>query len=126
MQTRQDNHSIGRRAFLGAAGAGALAMLAERAGLHLPMTLAQQQGGAAATSSPPNIVVILADDMGYGDVAIYDPEHNKIPTPHIDRLAQQGMRFTDAHTTSPVCSPTRYSLMTGRYHWRAGIRAGHR
>ena len=60
----------------------------------------------------PNIVFILADDLGYGDVAIYNPE-SRIPTPHLDELANQGMRFTDAHSPSTVCTPSRYSLLTG-------------
>src|SRR5688500_1429168 len=76
---------------------------------------------AWADAPRPNVVIVLADDMGYGDVSCYDPQHSKIPTPRIDQLARQGMRFTDAHTTSPVCSPSRYSLLTGRYHWRAGM-----
>lgn len=74
--------------------------------------------------SQPNIVIILADDLGYGDVQCYNPERGKIPTPNIDRLATQGMRFTDAHTSSGVCSPTRYTLLTGRYHWRTRLQSG--
>ena len=77
-----------------------------------------------AATSKPNIVIILADDLGYGDVQCYNPERGKIPTPNIDRLAKQGMRFTDAHTSSGVCSPTRYALLTGRYHWRSRLQAG--
>jgi arylsulfatase A len=72
----------------------------------------------------PNIVVILADDLGYGDVHCYNPQRGKIPTPHIDRLAATGMRFTDAHSSSGVCSPSRYTLLTGRYHWRTRLQAG--
>lgn len=64
----------------------------------------------------PNIVVILADDLGYGDVACLNDE-SKIPTPHIDRLASGGIRLTDAHSPSGVCTPTRYGLLTGRYAW---------
>jgi arylsulfatase A len=78
----------------------------------------------ATKTDKPNIVVILADDLGYGDVQCYNPQRGKIPTPNIDRLAQQGMRFTDAHSSSGVCSPTRYSLLTGRYHWRTYLQAG--
>lgn len=73
-----------------------------------------------AEAVKPNIVVILADDLGYGDVQCYNPERGKIPTPNIDRLAAQGMRFTDGHSSSGVCSPSRYALLTGRYHWRTG------
>jgi len=75
---------------------------------------------AAHAAVKPNILVILADDLGYGDVHCYNPEHGKIPTPNLDRLAAEGMRFTDAHSSSGVCSPSRYSLLTGRYHWRSG------
>ena len=70
---------------------------------------------------PPNIVVILADDLGYGDVSCYNKQ-SRIPTPHIDRLAEQGIRFTDAHSPSSVCSPTRYGLLTGRYAWRTELK----
>jgi arylsulfatase A len=65
----------------------------------------------------PNIVILYADDMGYGDLGIQNPD-SKIPTPHLDRLAEQGMRFTDAHSSSGVCTPSRYALLHGRYHWR--------
>jgi len=72
----------------------------------------------------PNILVILADDLGYGDVHCYNPERGKIQTPNIDRLASQGMRFTDGHSSSGVCSPSRYTLLTGRYHWRTRLQVG--
>lgn len=65
----------------------------------------------------PNIVIIYADDMGYGDLNIQNPE-SKIPTPYLDKLASEGIRFTDAHSSSGVCSPSRYALLTGTYHWR--------
>ena len=81
-------------------------------------------GHGAEKRSAPNVVVILADDLGYGDVQCYNPQRGKIPTPHIDRLAAQGMRFTDAHSSSGVCSPSRYTLLTGRYHWRTRLQAG--
>ncbi len=71
----------------------------------------------------PNVLVILCDDLGYGDSRCYNPQ-SKIPTPHIDRLAAEGVRFTDAHTPSSVCTPTRYSLLTGRYCWRTGLKRG--
>ena len=71
----------------------------------------------------PNIVVILADDMGYGDTGAYNSE-SKISTPHIDRIARDGMRFTDAHSPSAVCTPTRYGLLTGRYAWRTHMKRG--
>lgn len=78
----------------------------------------------AAATDKPNIVVILADDLGYGDVQCNNPERGKIPTPHIDKLAAQGMQFTDGHSSSGVCSPSRYSLLTGRYHWRTRLQSG--
>jgi arylsulfatase A len=74
----------------------------------------------AAELDRPNIVYILADDLGYGDVGCYNPA-SKIPTPNIDRLAEEGMRFTDAHAPASVCTPTRYALLTGRYAWRTRL-----
>ena len=74
-------------------------------------------------AAPPNIVVILADDMGYGDVQAINRD-SKIPTPHLNRLADQGVSFTDAHTPSAVCTPTRYGLLTGRYCWRSRLKSG--
>ena len=70
----------------------------------------------------PNIIVILADDLGYGDLSCYHP-NSKIKTVHLDRLASQGMRFTDAHSSSSVCTPTRYGLLTGRYAWRTRLKS---
>jgi arylsulfatase A-like enzyme len=70
-----------------------------------------------AAAETPNILLILADDLGYGDVRCYN-EQSKVPTPHIDRLAREGMRFTDAHSPCTVCTPTRYSLMTGQMAFR--------
>ena len=78
----------------------------------------------AAPADRPNIVVLYADDLGYGDVQCYNPERGKIPTPNMDRLAAQGMRFTDGHSSSGVCSPSRYTLLTGRYHWRSRLQKG--
>ncbi len=71
-------------------------------------------------SDPPNIVYILADDLGYGDLGCYNTE-SKIPTPQLDQFATRGMRFTDAHSPSSVCTPTRYALLTGRYAWRSRL-----
>ena len=79
---------------------------------------------ASAQETPPNVVFILADDMGYGDVQVYNSESGKIPTPHMNRLAKEGMMFTDAHTTSSVCTPTRYGVLTGRYNWRTHMQKG--
>ncbi|MCE2685104.1 MAG: arylsulfatase [Verrucomicrobiae bacterium] len=77
-----------------------------------------------AADRPPNIVIILADDLGYGDIRAYNPTRGKIATPHLDRLAAEGMRFTDGHSSSGVCSPSRYTLLTGRYHWRTRLQSG--
>lgn len=74
--------------------------------------------------TPPNIVIILADDLGWGDLHANNPDRGRIPTPHMDRLASQGMRFTDAHSSSGCCSPSRYTLLTGRYHWRTTLQSG--
>jgi len=74
-------------------------------------------GAAEAGNVKPNILLILADDLGYGDVSCYN-DQSKVPTSHIDRLAREGMRFTDAHSPSTVCTPTRYSLLTGQMAFR--------
>jgi arylsulfatase A len=80
-------------------------------------------GAGEAVAVPPNIVLILADDLGYGDLHCYNPE-SKVLTPHLDQLAAGGLRFTDAHTPSSVCTPTRYGLLTGRYCWRTRLKNG--
>ena len=69
----------------------------------------------------PNIVYILADDLGYGDVSCLNKD-SKIHTPNLDRLAKEGMIFTDAHSGSAVCTPTRYGILTGRYCWRSRLK----
>jgi arylsulfatase A-like enzyme len=79
-------------------------------------------GPAITAETRPNIVFILCDDLGYGDVRCLNPQ-GKIATPHMDRLAGAGMVFTDAHSGSAVCSPTRYGLMTGRYAWRSRMKS---
>lgn len=76
----------------------------------------------ADSTDRPNIVLILADDLGYGDLACYNPR-SRIPTPHVDRLAREGLRFTDAHSPSTVCTPTRYSLLTGKMAFRINYRS---
>ncbi len=78
---------------------------------------------SAAPAARPNIVFILADDLGYGDLGCYNPQ-SKIPTPHLDRLASEGLRFTDAHAPAAVCTPTRYALLTGRYPFRSRLKSG--
>jgi arylsulfatase A-like enzyme len=72
--------------------------------------------------SKPNLIYILCDDLGYGDISALNPE-GKIPTPHVDRLAAEGMTFTDAHSSSSVCTPTRYNVLTGRYNWRTTMKS---
>ncbi len=99
-----------RRSFLKAVGLGA-------AGLALGRIAQAEKPGKQL----PNIVFILADDLGYGDVACYNPD-SKIPTPNLDKLAKDGMLFTDAHSPSTVCTPTRYSVLTGRMAFRTGMR----
>lgn len=75
----------------------------------------------ATDQSKPNIIYILADDLGYGDVKCFNPE-GKIPTPYLDEMAGNGVKFTDAHTSSAVCTPTRYGILTGRYNWRTSLK----
>lgn len=74
-------------------------------------------------SERPNVIFMMADDLGYGDVQAYNPK-SRIPTPHLNRLAEEGMRFTDAHSPSAVCTPTRYGVVTGRYCWRSSLKRG--
>lgn len=75
------------------------------------------------SSTRPNIVYILADDFGYDDVKTFNPE-GKIPTSFIDRLAAEGIKFTNAHSSSSVCTPSWYSILTGRYPWRPTLQEG--
>ena len=76
-----------------------------------------------STQKKPNIILILTDDLGIGDVSCFNRQ-SKIPTANIDALAESGMRFTDCHSSSAVCSPSRYALMTGRYNWRSRLKSG--
>lgn len=78
----------------------------------------------ASAVEHPNIVYILCDDLGYGDVHCLAPDTSKIPTPNADQLAREGMVFTDAHSGSSVCTPTRYGILTGRYSWRTKLQKG--
>ena len=75
------------------------------------------------TKTRPNLIYILADDMGYGDVSCLNPQ-SKIRTANLDRMAAGGMAFTDAHASSAVCTPSRYSILTGRYSWRSVLKRG--
>ena len=101
--------AIPRRDFFRTAGLSACALLAP------PI---------ASAARPPNIVVILADDLGFGDVHFLNPQRGRLATPNIDRLASEGMTFTDAHSGSAVCTPTRYGILTGRYAWRSRLQKG--
>lgn len=94
------------------------------------MTRRKFLGAAAALGTaqafqrrPPNVVYILADDLGWGDLGCYNRD-SAIPTPHADRLAREGIRFTDMHSPSSVCTPTRYGILTGRYAWRTRLERG--
>ncbi len=118
----------------GAAGAfGRAARAAHRAAgpsTEIPAARAARAAGPGRTPRPtgrrpalPHIVFILADDMGYGDVHCFNPD-SPIPTPNMDRLARQGIRLTDAHSPSAVCTPTRYGILTGRYCWRTWLKRG--
>lgn len=79
------------------------------------------QKNLSAGSDYPNIVYILADDLGYGDISAYNPT-SRLTTTNVDRLTEEGVMFTDAHTSSAVCTPTRYGILTGRYNWRSRLK----
>ena len=79
--------------------------------------------GQVYSNERPNIIFIMADDMGFGDVRALNSK-SKIETPNLDRLSREGMTFTDAHSPSAVCTPTRYGVMTGRYCWRSKLKSG--
>lgn len=109
------NRSLSRREFM------KLSAFAGMAAASGQLTGCDRVGTARVEN--PNIVVIVADDMGYGDPKCYNSA-SKIPTPHMDRLAAEGIRLTDAHSPSAVCTPTRYGLLTGRYAWRTRLEHG--
>lgn len=99
-------------------------MMLSLAGLNAANPAEQNfQSSPANNASPkkPNIVYILCDDLGYGDVHCLNPQRGKIPTPNCDKLATQGMVFTNGHSSSSVCTPSRYSILTGRYCWRTKL-----
>jgi len=100
-----------------------LAKLSRVKTLFPALALALFAATALAAPAKPNIIYILCDDLGYGDVKCLNPQ-GKIPTPHLDKLAAAGMYFTDVHSSSSVCSPTRYGIMTGRYNWRTKLQSG--
>ncbi|WP_397447080.1 sulfatase-like hydrolase/transferase [Polaribacter sp. R77954] len=78
--------------------------------------------GIQSQNKNPNIIYILADDLGYGDVKTFN-SNGKIPTPNLDKMASNGVKFTNAYTSSAVCTPTRYSILTGRYNWRTRLKS---
>ena len=119
MASNNSSRPLDRRRFLGGAAlsAGALAF-----GGVLPGCSVSGKGTGPA-GGRPNILFLLADDLGWGDVKAFNPA-SKIPTPNLDRLAREGMRFTDAHSGSAVCTPTRYGVVTGRYCWRSPLERG--
>jgi len=86
---------------------------------RLLAALASSAAACAAAQAPasPNIIILYVDDMGYGDLGVNNPI-SKIPTPNLDRLATEGMNFTDGHSSSGICTPSRYAMLTGRHHWR--------
>lgn len=90
---------------------------------HLALLALASWAAAASAAERPNFLFILCDDLGYGDVKCLNPE-GKIATPNMDRIAKEGVTFTDAHTPSSVCSPTRYGTLTGRYNWRTKLQNG--
>ena len=85
--------------------------------------LARTENESASGATPPNVVFILADDMGYGDIQALNRQ-SRIPTPHLNKLAREGVVFTDAHSGAAVCTPTRYGVVTGRYCWRSRLKRG--
>ncbi len=119
MTSKKVPGALDRRAFLEATAfsAGAFAL----GGVLPGCSVAGGRGGGARRG--PNILFLLADDLGWGDVKAFNPR-SRIPTPNLDRLAMQGIRFTDAHSGSAVCTPTRYGVITGRYCWRSRLKRG--
>ena len=94
--------------------------------IERPKTSIDQQSlsNQSVSSDRPNIVFIFADDMGYGEIQALNPERSNIPTPHLNQFVSDGKIFNDAHTTSSVCTPSRYALLTGRYNWRSRLQHG--
>lgn len=87
------------------------------------LAYASESEDISSDKKQPNIIIILADDMGFGDISAYN-KNSAIPTKNLDQLAIEGISFTNAHTPSSVCTPTRYSLLTGRYAWRSKLKSG--
>lgn len=107
------NSLIDRRSFCQTTFAGVAGLLLSH----------NAQGATRTGSERPNVVYILCDDLGWGDIDAYNP-HSAIPTPRCNGFAKQGMRFTDMHSASAVCTPSRYAILTGRYPWRSRLKKG--
>jgi len=105
--------NIFRKRLYSALATGAMLLL-----LYLSSSFTREK-----TPSKPNIVLVVVDDLGYGDIGVYNPV-SKIPTPNVDKLASQGVVFTNGHTSASQSSPTRYGIMTGRYSWRTRLQVG--
>jgi arylsulfatase A-like enzyme len=88
------------------------------------LLLVPLMSAAAETSPPPNVIVILVDDQGYADAGCYGADPKHFTTPHMDRFASEGLRFSDGHAASSVCTPSRYSLLTGQYAFRNPLASG--
>lgn len=111
-------HAPTALALLGLRFSCLLLTLAAVPSLHLPFNVCLRLAPAvAAPSQKPNVLIIYADDLGFGDLGCYNP-NSKIPTPNLDQFASESMRFSDGHSSSGICTPSRYALLTGRYHWR--------
>lgn len=120
----QQNKHLTRRDFLAITTAGMATSLMGGCNDSVPLPSTKPTFAYGRKKmAKPNIIFIMADDMGYGDLGCYNPD-SKIPTPNMDRLAKEGMRFTDAHSPDAVCTPTRYSVLTGKHCWRSGFRNG--
>lgn len=113
--------SMNRRDLLKSIGALSIGISSQ---LSARSAFARMGGGATENNSMPNIVFILADDFGYSSLNSYGADKKLVRTPHIDRIAEKGMRFTDASTPSSICSPTRYGFLMGRYPWRSSLKNG--
>jgi len=108
--------AVDRRAFCARLGAAACMLSA-------PAIAPKLARAASSHAAKPNVVYILADDLGWGDIDEYNA-HSASPRPHCNTFARQGMRFTDMHASSAVCTPSRYSILTGRYSWRGRLKKG--
>jgi len=127
MNIARDFSSTKSTVFMAKVTLGQMKPLTRTLPLLLLVTLTlggSQLSHAEEPATKPNIVYVMCDDLGYGDIQCLNPEHGKIPTPAADRLAKEGMIFTDAHSGSSVCTPTRYGLLTGRYSWRSRLQRG--